>query len=224
VNSIAFSLKQAVQEKVIGNIDYVKTRRKGNKYLGDFDTFPADAQLCIVSLTWASGTSFDFPNFSAACRNADWFEAAKQCGFKDKFNTLPKRQKHQEDMMRNAGCAKLGAASPDTLHWPEILALPDLSWLRGWWTVWDGNYYYYFFDHTGNVVYIETKPTTSAAPTSPENRGTYSSDGTSQLVVTWNALPGSGPTIETFYNARRGATQMNANSNLYSPLVATKIS
>lgn len=217
-------LKQGVRRRVIGNINYVKTQRTGNKYLGDFDTFPADAQLCIISLTWANGNEFGYPMFCKACREADWFEAAKQCGFKSKDNTLPKRQKAQEEMMRNAGCVKLGAASPDPLSWPTTLAVPDQSWLDGWWTVWDGNYYYYFFDDTGNVVYIETEPTTSAAPTSPKNRGTYSFDGAGQLVIKWNALPGLGPAIETFYNARRGATQMNANSNLYSPLVATKIS
>jgi hypothetical protein len=41
--------------------------------------------------------------------------------------------------------------------------------------------------------------------------------------VNWNALPGLAATVETFYNARPGATQMNANSNQYSPLVATRL-
>jgi hypothetical protein len=100
---------------------------------------------------------------------------------------------------------------------------PTLGWLNGWWKVWDGNNYYYYFGSAGNVVYIETKPTTSAAPAFPKNRGTYFFDGAGQLVVRWNAIPGLGPAIETFYNARQGATQMNANSNLYSPLVATKL-
>jgi hypothetical protein len=99
-----------------------------------------------------------------------------------------------------------------------------LSWLYGWWKVWDGNDYYYFFEKTGTVVYIETTPTTSGTPPLPKNRGTCSFNKAVQLVVRWNALPGLGPAIETFYNARPGATQMNANSNLYSPLVATRMS
>jgi hypothetical protein len=100
---------------------------------------------------------------------------------------------------------------------------PISGWLNGWWEVWDGNYYYYFFHPTGNVVYIETKPKSSAAPISPKNRGTYSFNSAGQLVVKWNAVSGLSPAIETFYNARQGATQMNAKSNVYSPLVATKI-
>lgn len=99
----------------------------------------------------------------------------------------------------------------------------DLDWLLGWWTVWDGNYYYYYFDHAGRVVYIETKPPNRLAPASPHNRGTYAFAPSGQLVVNWNALPGLAATVETFYNARPGATQMNANSNQYSPLVATRL-
>lgn len=215
-------LKQGVRNRVIGNIKYVKTYRTGNKSVGDFDTLPADAQLCVISLTWANGNEFNYPMFCKACREADWFEAAKQCGFKNPENTLALRQKEQEEMMRNAGYIALGAASGDTLQWPRILTAPDLRWLVGWWKVWDGNDYYYFFDDAAKVVYTETEPTTSAAPGSPANRGTYSFHGVGQLVVRWNALPGLGPAVETFYNARPGATQMNANSNMYSPLVATR--
>jgi hypothetical protein len=217
-------LKKGVRTRVLFNIDYVKKHRTGNQYLGDFATFPADAQLCVVSLTWANGNEFRYPMFAKACREADWFEASKQCGFKNAENTVAKRQTAQEEMMRNALYATLGADNPDTLHWPAILALPDLSWLCGWWKVWDGNDYYYFFEKTGTVVYIETTPTTSGTPPLPKNQGTYSFNKAGQLVVRWRALPGLGPAIETFYNAGRGATQMNANSNLYSPLVATRMS
>jgi hypothetical protein len=114
-------LKQGVRKRVIGNIYYVKTQRTGDKNLGNFDTFPADAQLCVISLTWANGNEFDYPKFCKACREANWSEAAAQCGFQSKENTLPRRQKAQEEMMRNAARVKAGAASSDTLHWPTIL-------------------------------------------------------------------------------------------------------
>ena len=126
--------------------------------------------------------------------------------------------------MRNALAASLGAADPDTLHWPTILGLPTVTWLQGWWTVWDGNYYYYYFNPAGIAVYIETQPQTSGAPASPKNRGTYSFDKFRRLIVKWRALPGLGACVETFYNARPGAAEMNATSNFYSPLVATRLS
>ena len=55
------------------------------------------------------------------------------------------------------------------------------------------------------------------------SRGTYFFDSGRRLVVKWKPLPGLGACVETFYNARNGATEMNADSNLYSPLVATKM-
>jgi hypothetical protein len=101
---------------------------------------------------------------------------------------------------------------------------PTTGWLNGWWKVWDGNTYYYFFGSNGAVSYIKTPPSnTSAGPNHPNNRGRYTLDG-NQLVITWNKLPGTTTqTRETFYNASEGCRQMNANSNLYSPLVATRL-
>jgi len=208
-------LEKAVKAKAVGNINYVNTSRKGNQNLGDFDTFPADAQLCVISLTWANGNEFHYPGFAKGCREADWFEAAKQCGFKSKENTLALRQKHQETMMCNAGCVKLGVADPDTLHWPKILALPDVDWLEGWWTVWDGSYYFYYFEPDGWVTYTEIKPDPSApAPSNPANRGTYSFEKPCKLIIDWKEVGGAS-TRETFYDASSGAKTMHATSNRF---------
>ena len=106
-----------------------------------------------------------------------------------------------------------------------LAAGKDLSWLLGWWEVWDGNYYYYYFDHGSRVVYIESKPRSASlpAPAAPHNKGSYTFNAAGQLVCRWNSLQGLAATVETFYNARAGATQMNATSSQYSPLVATKL-
>ncbi len=106
-------LEKTVKAKAVGNINYVKTSRKGNQYLGDFDTFPADAQLCVISLTWANGNEFHYADFAKACREADWFAAAKQCGFKSKENTLALRQKSQETMFLLFRARRLGNVHPD---------------------------------------------------------------------------------------------------------------
>jgi hypothetical protein len=106
-----------------------------------------------------------------------------------------------------------------------VAAEEDLSWLLGWWEVWDGSYYYYYFDHGSRVVYIESKPRSASlpAPAAPHNRGSYTFNASGQLVCHWNPLQGLAATVETFYNARAGATQMNATSSQYSPLVATRL-
>lgn len=99
----------------------------------------------------------------------------------------------------------------------------ELAWLYGWLTVWDGNTYYYYFAPQGLVQYIETAPTAGTPPPQhPRNTGQYSYSNPGVLVIDWPALDG-GVTRETFKNAFRGVSTMNATSSRYSPLVATKI-
>jgi hypothetical protein len=94
-------------------------------------------------------------------------------------------------------------------------------WLKGWWKVWDGNTYYYYFGNGSFVQYTKTAPAGSAPPVKPASQGDYTLSGNS-LVVNWNPTNGVA-TEETFDNAFFGTRQMNGRSNRFSPLVATKI-
>jgi hypothetical protein len=96
-----------------------------------------------------------------------------------------------------------------------------LSWLLGWWKVWDGNTYYYYFGKAGTVQYTKTPPAGNGPPAKPNNRGSYTLTADT-LVITWAPLGGP-PTVETFGNAFTGAKLMNGTSNKYSPLVAKRI-
>jgi Type VI secretion system (T6SS), amidase effector protein 4 len=98
---------------------------------------------------------------------------------------------------------------------------PD--WLKGWWKVWDGNTYYYYFGTGGTVMYTKTKPSnTNDRPIRPANTGAFTFAG-SQMVIDWKWISGAEMACrETFYNAAPGCRQMNATSNMYSPLVATR--
>ena len=120
---------------------------------------------------------------------------------------------------------KQDGSAPEVGSSPAPSPAPALTWLQGWWKVWDGNTYYYFFGPGGVVQYIKTPPAnTSAPPSRPDNRGQYEYTP-NLLVVTWNQLPGVEDACEEkFYNAVFGCRQMNATSNLYSPLVATRLS
>jgi hypothetical protein len=103
---------------------------------------------------------------------------------------------------------------------------PTLGWLYGWWKVWDGSTYYYFFGPGGGVEYTKTEPPKgSGAPKRANNLGRYTYTLPNQLKVTWNQVVGAEEACEeTFYNAAPGCQQMNATSSLYSPLVATRLS
>ena len=60
----------------------------GVKAFADFATWPADAQLGLLSMSWAMGPDFAgpdsagkgrWPAFRAACASADWLAAAANC-------------------------------------------------------------------------------------------------------------------------------------------------
>jgi len=108
------------------------------------------------------------------------------------------------------------------LYLADSASAPKSTWLKGWWKVWDGNTYYYYFGNGSFVQYTKTAPTSSAPPTKPVSQGDYALDGDSgNLVITWNPIGGLS-TVETFH-AVEGTRQMNGISNRYSPLVASRL-
>jgi len=104
-------------------------------------------------------------------------------------------------------------------------AAPALAWPLGWWKVWDGNTYYYFLGADGVAKSTKTAPSNARTPPKQANNvGRYSITPPNQLVITWNKVAGASTSCrETFYNAAPDCEQMNANSNLYGPLAATRL-
>jgi len=89
----------------------------------------------------------------------------------------------------------------------------------GWWTVYDGNYYYYFFSPDGLVNYIETKPNPKwVPPKTIGNQGkvTLIANG---LSILWKPTePGGQATKEDFTRLNwTSTTEMNGVSSKYSP-------
>lgn len=101
----------------------------------------------------------------------------------------------------------------------------ELAWPMGWWRVWDGGTWYYYLGPNGVAMSSRTAPfNTRTAPAKAHNTGTWAYSPPKSLVVRWKQVAGAPkPCEETFYNAGEGCSQMNANSNLYSPLVATRM-
>lgn len=129
--------------------------------------------------------------------------------------------------VRSTGRFSLGA----TGDWTHLVRLGGSKasdapeWPLGWWKVWDGNTYYYFFGDDGVVKSTKTLPSnTRMPPQHANNVGHYSRTPPSHLVITWNKVAGAATSCqETFYNAVADCQQMNATSNLYSPLVAMRL-
>jgi len=118
---------------------------------------------------------------------------------------------------------------PRVLFWETSLESAGLravpSWLPGWWKVFDGNTYYYYFSDQHLVTYTKVEPKNITQPPvkTPLNEGTVTVTGSTQLILDWNPADG-GETKETFTFPPAGiVTTMNGVSNRYSPLVATKM-
>ena len=83
-----------------------------------FDSWPADAQLGILSMSWAMGPGFNFPNFAASCSKRDFAGAAQQCQMDDRSNPgLTPRNKANAILFNNAAKSPV----PGQLYYPQIL-------------------------------------------------------------------------------------------------------
>jgi hypothetical protein len=116
------------------------------KAFPDWDTFPADAQLAVMSMCWAVGTGWPqkFPRFAALVEAQDWQRAA---AFDDPKNPkgnwpgkireagnpgiVPRNLKNRFCLL-NAAIVQENALPVDVLHWPDVAAhgAPDLTSLR----------------------------------------------------------------------------------------------
>lgn len=94
----------------------------------DFATFPADAQLGILSLAWAAGSDWPrkFPMCKAAILKRDWRSAVVHGQLStiaaDKKTPNPgviPRNKAQRLCFANAHGVEFAGLDPEPLHWPN---------------------------------------------------------------------------------------------------------
>lgn len=101
-----------------------------------WDTFPADAQLGILSMAWAVGPGFTlkFGNFTKAALAGDWKVALACCKIRDGLDTPSKADDNPGIVPRNA-MNRLCFANADivaknamdvhVLHWPDVAVVPS---------------------------------------------------------------------------------------------------
>lgn len=89
----------------------------------EYGYWPADAQLGLLSLAWACGPAFHFPNFSLAVKRQDFAKAAKECRMDETGNPgLRPRNCANVLLFENAAAAIEAGADLDVLWWPETFA------------------------------------------------------------------------------------------------------
>jgi GH24 family phage-related lysozyme (muramidase) len=112
---------QAVTNLVIAklttNEDYLR------RYFPQWDTFPADAQLGILSMAWAMGPAFPatFTSFTAAANAGDWATAAEQSQMKPTPGIAPRNAANL--ILFNNAAVK--GENPATLYYPGTPGAPE---------------------------------------------------------------------------------------------------
>jgi len=90
------------------------------RYAG-YESYPADAQLAMLSMAWAMGPAFNFPQFKTAVEKRDFDSAAPLSFFKGGGGTQEKpagRNAENQIMLHNAAMVERTGADPDQLFFP----------------------------------------------------------------------------------------------------------
>lgn len=110
-----------VRSRLVGNEQILK------KTFADWESWPADAQLGVLSLAWAVGAAFapKWPKFTAACRAGDWVAAAENCKLREAGNpgVIPRNQANQL-LFTNARQVVTQKLDGSRLFYPERVPLP----------------------------------------------------------------------------------------------------
>jgi GH24 family phage-related lysozyme (muramidase) len=86
-----------------------------------FENWPADAQLGLLSMAWAMGPAFSFPNFQRAANAGDFSTAARES---HSFNTAPARNEANAQLFENAADVLRVGADPAVLYYPGTVQSP----------------------------------------------------------------------------------------------------
>lgn len=111
-----------VRSKLMSNEAYIR-----GHYFPDWDSFPADAQLGIMSMAWAVGPGFPtkFGNFTNRVLKGDWAGAKECCAIREAGNPgVVPRNKANRICFANADIVVKHGLDPEVLNWPATVLPP----------------------------------------------------------------------------------------------------
>jgi hypothetical protein len=121
------SINTLVLTKLSQNESFLKRQQ----WFSNFDTWPADAQMGLLSMAWAMGPAGpgEFPNFRAACQNLQFSVAAAQCQMNAAGNPgLISRNRANVTLFSNAAIVVASGVSSGfqsaSLYYPQQLTAP----------------------------------------------------------------------------------------------------
>lgn len=115
---------EAISQLIAKRLAANETALKRQHAFKAFDSWPADAQLGLLSMAWALGPAgFDrFPSFTAACRRLDFKHAAAQSKIAETGNPgIIPRNRANFILFSNAAAAVAEGHDLAALHYPADL-------------------------------------------------------------------------------------------------------
>lgn len=103
---------------VFDKLNQMEGTLKSRSPFADFDNFPADAQLGLLSMSWGMGPKFNFPKFQAFVAAGEWTSAATECRFQPDTGTITVRNDRDQLLFRNATAIIDNGLDPEALVWP----------------------------------------------------------------------------------------------------------
>jgi hypothetical protein len=124
----------AIDSLILDRLMHNESFLKRQPWFQGFDTWPADAQLALLSMAWAMGPAGPgaFPNFRVACQNLDFSKAAAECKMNEVGNPgLIPRNQANFTLFSNAAIVLAseaqGSFQRPNLYFPRALVAADIA-------------------------------------------------------------------------------------------------
>lgn len=104
-----------IDRMIFVKVDQMEVFLKSRNGFADFDNWPADAQLAVLSMSWGMGPAFKFPTFEGYVSQGDWADAANECGFQPNEGTITIRNMLDGQSFRNAARVVNDGYDPEQL-------------------------------------------------------------------------------------------------------------
>ncbi len=117
----------SIAQLVTAKMNQFATTLKQTSEFSTMDSWPADAQLGLLSMAWAMGPAFgpSWPHFRAACTASDWASAAANCQMNEAGNPgLKPRNAADVLLFNNAVVVQANGLDFSVLYWPSSAQAP----------------------------------------------------------------------------------------------------
>ncbi|WP_027156489.1 M23 family metallopeptidase [Methylobacter luteus] len=112
----------AIDDLIFSKLFEMERYLERRAHFRDFQNWPADAQLGLLSMAWGMGPAFNFPRFQAYVSERRWADAATECRFNPDVGTIKVRNDRNQQLFNNAALVEELGLDPSELLWPARTA------------------------------------------------------------------------------------------------------